>query len=428
MMRKTFGNNSRTRHNGYTALPLGMLFALLALLLTSCSGVAGPSPRSTTGIHSPSSAPTTVPTPASTPGPVMTPEVPFSSAFPSTAPLVCPNQGHSSTAGQFIKTDGIHFLVAGAALKLAGFTFYPALLGGAAAWHSTQFPAYIDRVITTGAQAGQNLIRTTDFWDSHDQHNPRYGQTIWHNVDYLVCDAAAHSMYVELDVSAFEWFLTSQHANPYDTANWINYLEAIGDHYSNQPNIAFYSILGEPPIPTTVAAMQRLVSFYRDLTDTLYQADGGHHLISAGGFNHMGEETPQIPWWQQIYALPHNDVAAFKTYSQKDLNLIPTIASYAHQIGKPPLDEEFGMTQASGDGTYTGIAYEGIETSRADFYQNVYSIGNANGIQGFVFWNLGCQMNDTSYDVSPQTPAVWQVVQDFAPDPLTGPNTTDSLC
>jgi hypothetical protein len=406
-MWKICGDKSRFRKQKKQVLLLGGL--LILLMLAGCSGSAGPAPFSST------------PT-------VVAPNIRFPSALPDATPLVCPNQRTISTTGQFIQTDGIHFLDNGRQLKLSGFTFYPSLLGGATAWYSPQFPAYIGRVLATGAQAGQNLVRTSDFWDPHYQDHPSYDQTIWHNVDYLVCDAAAHSVYVELDVSAFEWFLTSQHYDPYDAANWTAYLKAVGERYSNQPNIAFYSILGEPPIPTTVAAMQQLVSFYRDLTDILYQADGGHHLISAGGFNHMEDETAQIPWWQQIYALPHNDVAAFKTYSQDDLNLIPTIANYAHQIGKPVFDEEFGMPQASGDGTYTGVSYYGIQTSRARFYRNVYSIGNANGVQGFVFWNLGCKMDDKSYDVGPQTPAVWQVIQTFAPNPPVPSRTTSSLC
>ena len=133
------------------------------------------------------------------------------------------------------------------------------------------------------------------------------------------------------------------------------------------------------------------------------------HRIAAGGLNHM-EDNPAMHWWQQIYALPHNDLCAFKTYSQHDLTLLPTIAAYAHHLGKPLVDEEFGMPQYLGDRTSSGQSYNGIATGRAQFFSNVYSEGDQNGVSGFVFWNLGCQMASTSYEVSPLTPAVWQVV------------------
>ena len=386
-----------------------MCLFLLLMVLSSCGSIGGSI------------------TPTNTPTAVVAPNVRFPAALPATSPLVCANQSSANSSGQFVQTDGTHFLVHGAAVRLSGFTFYPALLGGASAWYNPQFPHYIDQVLNAAQQLGQNLIRTTDFWDVHYQDNPQHDRIIWQNVDYLVCAAAARHIYVELDVSAFEWFLTSQHYNRYDAGNWTAYLDAVGKHYSKQPDIAFYSLLGEVMPPKTVADMQPIITFYRELTDTLYQADSGNHLISTGGFNHMEEETAQTQWWQQIYALPHNNIVAFKTYSQDDLNLIPAIADYAHQIGKPAIDEEFGMQQSSGDGTYTGVPYDGIQTSRAQFFQNVYTIGEQNGVQGFVFWNLGCKMDNGSYDVSPQTPAVWQVVQSFAPDAPAQAN-NNALC
>ena len=408
---KTFGDKSLSLSN------LRFL-VLLLLFLSSCGSTIGRStPASTPAVHislSPSAVSATAPaTPTTNATAEALAAVPFASALPAASPLTCANQ--SSDSGSFIQTDGIHFLANGTQVKLSGFTFYPALLDGASAWYSTQFPQYIDRVLNTAQQLGQNLIRTTDFWDKHYQDNIQRDHTIWHNIDYLVCAAAKRHIYVELDVSAFEWFLVSQHKNAYDANNWTAYLTAVGKRYGKQPDIAFYSILGEATPPKTVAAMQKLVAFYRSVTDTLYQADSGNHLISAGGFNHMEEETTQTQWWQQIYALPHNNIAAFKTYSQDDLNLLSTITDYAHQINRPALDEEFGMEQASGDGRYTGVAYYGIQTSRAQFFQQVYTLGAQNGVQGFVFWNLGCKMAKTSYDVNPQTSAVWKMIQTYAP-------------
>lgn len=382
---------------------------LLALVLTSC-GSAAVSPLN-------GSTPT-----------LIAPAVKFPSALPPATPLVCPQQttGITYNASSFIQASGTHFLYHGHTLTFSGFTFYPATLGGSAAWQSATFPDYINHVLDAGQQLGQNIVRTGDFWDTHTHYNPQAEQTVWHNVDYLVCAASARGMFVILDVSAYEWFLQSQHYNPYSTNNWLSYLMAIGRRYSNQPSVAFYSILGEPAAPKTVSAMNALIDFYRTTTDALYQADGGHHLIIAGGFNHMEDETAQLQWWQQIYSLPHNMVVAFKTYSQDDLNLMHTIADFARQIDKPMLDEEFGMTQSSGDAIYSGLPYNNIQMSRADFFRAVYSKGETNGVSGFIFWNLGCKMASSSYDVNAETPAVWSVIQAFAPVPPK--NIGQNLC
>lgn len=388
---------------------LGTLCVLLALVLTSCGSV------------------TATPLNGSTPTPIA-PAIKFPLVLPPATPLVCPQQTTSTTynASNFVQASGTHFFYHGHALTFSGFTFYPSTLGGSAAWQSATFPDYINHVLDTAQQLGQNIVRTSDFWNTQTRYNPQAEQTVWHNVDYLVCAASARGMFVILDISAYEWFLQSQHYDPYSANNWLSYLAAIGNRYGNQPAVAFYSIVGEPAAPKTVTAMNTLVDFYRTTTNTLYQADGGHHLIIAGGFNHMEDETAQLQWWQQIYSLPHNMVVAFKTYSQDDLNLMPTIAAFARQIGKPMLDEEFGMTQSSGDAAYSGVPYNNIQMSRADFFRAVYSEGEANGVSGFIFWNLGCQIASNSYDVNAGTPAVWSVIQAFAPVPPG--NVGQSLC
>ena len=390
---------------------LGTLCVLLALVLTSCGSAIV--------------TPLNGGTPTSTP---VAPAIKFPLALPPATPLVCPQQTANATdsASNFVQENSTHFLYQGKTLTFSGFTFYPSTLGGSAAWQSTTFPDYINRVLDTAQQLGQNMIRTSDFWDTHTRYNPQAEQTVWHNVDYLVCAAAQRGMFVELDISAYEWFLMSQHDNAFNANTWLAYLAAVGNRYRNQSAIAFYYILGEPTVPTTVSAMHALVDFYRTTTNALHQADSGHHLIIAGGFNHMEDETAQLQWWQQIYSLPNNNIVAFKTYSQADLNLIPTIAAFARQIGKPLLDEEFGMTQSLGDAVYSGIPYNGIEMSRADFFRAVYSEGEANGVSGFIFWNLGCQINSSSYDVNAGTPAVWRVVQTFAP--VSPANVVQSLC
>jgi hypothetical protein len=349
-------------------------------------------------------------------------------ALPPSTPLLCPNDSGATRQGPFVSKQGTQLLYAGKPLKLYGSTFYPASVGGSAAWHTAKFTHYIDHTLAMEVQGGQNLIRPTDFWDRRYHDRLQDDVTIWKNMDYLVCTARQYGIFVVMDVSAFKWFLISQGENPYDARNWTTFLEAIGKHYANQPSIAFYSISGEPSPPHSVDEMNRLVDFYRAVTDELHVSDGKHHLITAGGFNHMEDETPRTNWWQQIYSLPNNNLLAFKTYSQDDLNLISSIAAFAKGLGKPYIDEEFGMPQYMGDGKNTGKVYNHIRTSRAQFFENVYNLGEENGVGGFVFWDLGCELRDTSYQVGPTTPAVWHVIQAHAPNQPAAPGQAAQLC
>ena len=395
----------RHRNSRYTWTGL---IILLLLLFSACAGNPEPSgspKRSNTPVNNTPINNTPVNNSA------------FATAFPPQTPLVCSGTDAGAKNASFVQAAKTKFVYQGKELRFYGHTFYPVLIGGASAWRQTNFTHYIDQVLDMGAQAGQNLIRPTDFWDKNYQDQQQQDITIWQNMDYLVCAAAQRGVFVILDVSAFAWFLISQGDDRYNITEWKAFLDAVGKHYTYQSSIAFYSIVGEPDPPTTVDDMNRLVNFYRVLTDELHKADGGHHLITAGGFNHMGDETPQVPWWHQIYSLPNNNIASFKTYSQTDLDLIDPIASFANEIGKPAIDEEFGGPQNMGDDTYSGTEYNGLATGRAQFYDDVYTRGETNGVAGFIFWNLGCEINPDGYEVSPvTTPGVWRVIQKHAPN------------
>ncbi len=331
-------------------------------------------------------------------------------------PLRCPQVQGNTAPQSFVEKDGTHFIYQHMPLKLYGYTFYR----GPSHWQMPSFTQEIDAALTMGTQAGQNLARPTDFWDKRSPDQQIEDATIWRNMDYLVCSARLRGIFVVMDISAFRWLLVSKGRDPYDFSNWKAFLDEVGMHYSDQPSIAFYSITGEPNPPKTAKDTRHLVDFYRAVTDELSKSDKNHHLITAGGFNHMEEETPQTPWWHEIYALPHNDIIAFKTYSQKDLNLIPTIASFAKQLGKPMVDEEFGLPQRMGDAAPTGETYNEILTGRAQFFEQVYTLGEENGVSSFVFWDMGCELAQGSYQVSSKTPAVWRVIQAHAPNKVGG--------
>lgn len=352
----------------------------------------------------------------------------FSNIAPPSTPLVCPGQTSSGGLNAFVKTNGSSFLYHGNPINLNGYTFYPSAIGGASAWHQPTFTHYIDNIMNMGAQLGQNLIRPTDFWDVHDKQPEKSSVTVWRNVDYLVCAAQRHAIFVEMDVSAFEKVLISKNLDAFDPNHWKTFLTAVGNHYKNQSAVAFYGIVGEPKVPKNSDEMNKLVNFYRVTTDTLRAADP-NHLITAGGFNHMEEETPSLPWWQKIYALPNNDIVAFKTYSLDDIHLIHRIAAFAKSIHKPASDEEFGMPQSNGDATFVGSqGFLGIQMSRAQFYQAVYSTGEQGGVSSFIFWNLGCELRSNSFEINPKTPAVWLVVRQHGPDKPASPVANQPLC
>jgi hypothetical protein len=114
-----------------------------------------------------------------------------------------------------------------------------------------------------------------------------------------------------------------------------------------------------------------------------------------------------------------------------DPHFISTIVAFTNQIGKPAFDEEFGMKQSLGDATFVGGAgIDGIRTSRAQFYEDVYSTGEHTGVQGFVFWDLGCDLRPDSYQVSPHTPETWKTIKRHGPGTnKTSPSDKDqSLC
>ncbi len=314
----------------------------------------------------------------------------------------------STAPSRFVTTDGVHLRQNGVVLHLSGYTFYPASDGGTAAWRSTAFTTFIDQTITTGLKAGQNLARPTDYWDRTNASQTMTDPTIWSNMNYLLADASAHHVYVLMDLSAYKWLLISENKDPFDANNWTTFLQWVGARYKGNTDIVAYSIVGEPTTPASQAQADQLVAFYRQVTDTLYAADS-NHLIIAGGFNHM-ETGTQYQWWQRIYSLPHNDVAGFKTYSQHDLNYMPTIAAYAHSINKPLINEEFGAPQSLGDATWNGVPWNGFSASRSKYFEDVYQEGDHLYVACSIFWNLADVVGPTHYDVSPLTPATWAVV------------------
>jgi hypothetical protein len=334
----------------------------------------------------------------------------------------------NSNPSSWVKVQDGHFVQGGKPLKLYGYTFYPSPVGGSSAWRKPTFTKYIDHILALAAEAGQNMARPTDYWDKSHADQKYDDPLLWKNMDYLIAEAKKRGGFVLMDLSAYRKLLLAKGEDPFDATKWIPYIDWVAARYLNEPTIAFYSIVGEPDPPKSREEADKLVEFYRKVTEELRKADQGHHLITAGGFNHMGDEKPDALWWHRIYTLPANDIVAFKTYSQHDLDLFHRIGDYARQIKKPLCDEEFGMPQSLGDGDFSGQVTNGIKTSRAKFFDNVYLAGEKEGVESFVFWNLGCEIKEKSYEVSPRTPAVWKAIQSHSPFPLAKPGEPQADC
>lgn len=403
--------------------------ALAALTLAAISGCANSSAGiSVPGVLTGTPDPTTqggqlTPTPGPTATPTATPTPTPMPAAEAAAPCLA-----ASSSGPFLRTDGRNLTCAGRPVSLTGYTFYPALLGGTRAWHDPGFPDYINHVLDMGAAAGQNLIRATDQWDSTTPNQSADDPVVWANMDYLLSAARARGVFVVVDLSAFRWLLTSQGIDTNRADLWTGFVAKVAARYRTNPAVAYYSILGEPAPPANAAELQSLLDFYRTTSEAIRAADP-NHLITVGGFNHM-EDHPELGWWQAIDALPTNDIVAVKTYSQNDLDLMPTIAAYGRSAGKPVVDEEFGMPQSYGDAAFAGgTVYNGLATGRGPFFESVYRSGHDLGFAGFVFWNMGCQTGATSYEVSPLTPAVWSVVvRNGAVPPAKAASSDSYLC
>jgi hypothetical protein len=320
----------------------------------------------------------------------------------------------AAPSSEFVTSRGTEFFYQGRAIRFSGSTFYPSTVGGSSAWHKSTFTSYIDQMLDLQAQGGMNILRPTDYWDKNTPGQSMTEPVLWANMDHLLSASKTRGHFVQMDISAYKWLLTADGKDPYDATNWYAFIDWVGARYKQETVIAYWYLSGEPPVPTNATECGAMVSFYRSISDRMRAVDA-NHLIASGGFNHMNDERA-CDWWHQIYRLSNNDVLGYKTYSQNDLDLTSTITAFGRSLGKPMFNAEFGEPQQVGDCTWSGTPYNGIQTSRAQFFQNAYDLGQQGGVAGFLFWNLGPQVAATSYQVNPKDfPCTWQVIKSHAP-------------
>ncbi len=292
-----------------------------------------------------------------------------------------------------------------------GSTMYPhwtyqGALHRGGGWAIPAFRQYIDFIINMAQQAHLNTLRTTNFFDGV-AYGDWYNATVWSNMDYLFQQAASHHMYVILDLSSFRDKTLKQGIYPYDPSMYTAAFTWVATRYSNETALLDYAIAGEVKCPTSSdplrpVSAQALTNYYQILSDTLYAADP-HHLISSGGLSYINETHCGIDW-QGIFSLPHISMAAIHVYSDNDRNItMPMVSQWAASNSKPFTIEEFGFLQGSSD------------AARASAYQNMYNLARQYHVTSMVFWNLGPEIAQTSYEVSPQTPLTWNTILQNAP-------------
>lgn len=302
----------------------------------------------------------------------------------------------------FMGRVGTHFCFDQAEVILYGATIYPywqhnGTTYRSQAWLQPDFPTYIDSILDMAQEANLNTLRVTDYlnidrsWD-----NPK----IWKNMDYLIQQAEQRGIWIILDLSAYRKWLENRGLQFwYNPSDWLLFIAWITERYQDSPAIAHYSIAGEIIAPDhgTVTSEQ-YVRFFKRILEALYDGDAGNHLISIGGLSYLNQNAG-IPW-RELYSLPHNSIAAIHVYSGGDRTVtLPMVAGWAAANDLPFLIEEFGFQQNQGD------------SQRANNFQNIFNLARAHGAAGTIFWNLGGEILERSYDVNQNTPLVWQIIQ-----------------
>lgn len=330
------------------------------------------------------------------------------------------NVNNPVAASAFVTSGGFGtnaYVVNGQSFHSYGSTMYPD--GGGTLWHHSDFTTYIDDIISRVKVAHLNTIRVTDYLEGLKVYpTDIYNPIVWANMDYLVNKAKANNIYVIMDASGLKDLLKANNMYIYNPSYWTDFINFLGNRYKDATNILDYSITGEVPCPTGTDPLKPnstadVTNFYTATTNTLWAADQGHHLITAGGLSHLNQSNCGIDW-QAIFSLPHVSTAAIHVYSGNDENITtPMVSKWAQANNKPFEIQEFGFTQ---DGSKTLCPTDpNPDVMRACAYQRIYTLAKTYNAGMTVFWNNGPQLAPTSYQVNPNTPLTWQTIINNAP-------------
>jgi len=246
--------------------------------------------------------------------------------------------GRISVTGTQLSRDGKFFTIYGA-------TVYPS---GGIGWKDGGFRSYLDGRIADARGVGLNTLRITDFIDgvTSDVYDP----AVWGNIDYALEKAAADNIVVILDLSTYRNHLKDVFGvMPYRVADWIGFLDFVGNRYRDNAALAYVALAGEPDAPLSSQSLRpttaQLTDFYRDASSELHRV-APRLLISSGGLM-------QLDWdsgidWQTIFSLP-NILPAVHAYSSADVDTsLPRVSRWAAQHDKPLILKSSARSRASG--------------------------------------------------------------------------------
>jgi hypothetical protein len=301
-----------------------------------------------------------------------------------------------------MRTDGSRFCANGEQIMLYGATFYPYWENNmkvyrSDAWLRQDFKEYIDTVLEMAQQAKLNTLRVTDYLNVHASWD---SSVIWKNMDYFIQEAEKRHIWVILDLSTYrQWMRLHEVRAVFNPENWRQFVRFVTKRYKDNLNISYISITGEIPAASDDGASSTdYVDFYNSVLEMIHIGDDGNHLLSIGGLLYLNFDSG-IPW-QALYSLPYNDIVAIHLYSDEDRDIsLPVVSQFARVIEKPFLVEEFGFKQ------------ELTDEMRAIAFAKTYTLAQSSDSAGALFWNLGPENAETSHDVNPDQPLVWQEVQ-----------------
>ncbi|HXX59862.1 MAG TPA: fibronectin type III domain-containing protein, partial [Candidatus Sulfotelmatobacter sp.] len=365
-------------------------------------------------------------------------------------------QSFTVTATGFVVANGTQLSLNGQPFPIFGASIYETSNNGA-----TADP---DQVFGWATQAHLNTLRLIDTLDEDGTDaNAPYEAADWSRTDGLIARAQAAGLHVTIDFSDFRnWWVDRQVVlhdtqnpgapiswayacanyalgnvdfsalDPYSVAArpaWTAFMTYVANRvntvtgmpYRNDPTILVVSMAGEPWGAGSsecgeATSEQELTDFYAWALGEWKSLDP-NHLRSNGGLTGTyagldGNGHP-IPSGQQIdglgiFDLADNTLPSLHTYPPAGTEAdgqTPVLAPEAQRLGKPWFTEEFGWPQGVGD------------EQRAAYYAWAYGEQGQYGSAGSLFWNLGPQVSDGTYDVDPSTPLTWQVVLANAPGP-----------
>ena len=294
----------------------------------------------------------------------------------------------------FVGVANNQFRLNGRPYKALGFTSYQLCVA-----KNKTSRAQVETIFRAAKSAGFSLFRATsvvyDFNDGDLNHH--LSEAVWQRIDLLLDVARQEHIKVIIDFSTLTYETGRNSKPPFDVTAPANFarLKRIytqipnrknsinGRAYKNDPTILGYSILGEiVPFGLRFKANNSvdIANESRDVDNYLLfihraaaeiKRNDPNHLVNAGGLLHVAPDGPirdlsGQPYWKTLWADKNIDFASVHIYPNLDDTLkklkaplappypfklplgewknVGVYKSYADQIGKPFMVEEWGLS------------------------------------------------------------------------------------